>query len=310
MRRLLILRSGALGDFLVTLPAIALLRQRWPEAEIELIGNPVAAALAQARGLLDRVHRASSARWLPLHGQEPLPPDLQAWLSSFDLVLNFQPDPAGELAACFPLRPGQRYLAGAPHPTAGPAAAHFCAPLQELGLPPGALVHPLAPLAAPDPGPRPVVIHLGSGSARKNWPGERWLELAIQLTGPLTILLGEAELARPLPAALAAARAAGADRVTVDGRELDLLWQPPLEDLLQRLAGARAFLGHDSGVSHLAACAGAPSLLLFGPTDPAIWKPPAENVRALQAAGGLQSLSVPEVLAACSRLLQAASGWK
>ena len=49
MRRLLILRGGALGDFLVTLPALALLRQRWPDAEIELIGNPVAAALAQAR---------------------------------------------------------------------------------------------------------------------------------------------------------------------------------------------------------------------------------------------------------------------
>jgi ADP-heptose:LPS heptosyltransferase len=91
------------------------------------------------------------------------------------------------------------------------------------------------------------------------------------------------------------------------GRELGLLWEPPLEELLRRLAGARAFLGHDSGVSHLAACAGVPSLLLFGPTDPGIWKPPVANVRALQAAGGLDSLSVPEVLAACRSLLAGAS---
>jgi len=307
MRRLLILRGGALGDFLVTLPAIALLRQRWPAAEIELIGNPVAATLAQARGLLDRVHAQSSARWLPLHGREPLPPDLHVWLSGFDLVLSFQPDPAGEIAARFPLRPGQRFLAGAPHPTAGPAAAHYCTPLRQLGLQPGALVYPLAPLAPPNPGPRPVIIHPGSGSPRKNWPGERWLELAAHLPEPVTLLLGEAELDRPLPAALAAARDAGAGRVTIGGRELDLLWQPPLEELLRRLAGARAFLGHDSGVSHLAACAGAPSLLLFGPTDPAIWKPPAANAHALQAAGGLESLSVPEVLAACDLLLEAAS---
>lgn len=303
MRRLLILRGGALGDFLVSLPAIALLRQRWPDAEIELIGNPVAAALAQARGLLDRAHPQSSARWLPLAGREPLPPELHAWLSGFDLVLSFQPDPLGDLAARFPLRPGQRFLAGAPHPTAGPAAAHYCAPLRELGLQPGALVHPLAPLAPPDPGPRPVLIHPGSGSPRKNWPGERWLELATQLPHPVTLLLGEAEIDRPLPAPLAAARASGADRLKIGGQELELLWQPSLEELLRRLAGARAFLGHDSGVSHLAACAGTPSLLLFGPTDPAIWKPPAANVRALRPVDGLGSLSVPDVLAAVRPLI-------
>ena len=155
MRRLLILRGGALGDFLVTLPAIALLRERWPAAEIELIGNPVSAALAQSRGLLDRVHPQSSARWLPLHGREPLPPELHTWLSGFDLILSFQPDPAGDLAARFPLRPGQRFLAGSPHPTSGPAAAHYCAPLRELCLRPETLVHRLAPLSpvAPAPGP-------------------------------------------------------------------------------------------------------------------------------------------------------------
>lgn len=307
MRRLLILRGGALGDFLVTLPAIALLRQRWPDAEIELIGNPVAAALAQARGLLHRVHPQSSARWLPLHGREPLPPELHAWLSGFDLVLSFQPDPAGELAARFPLRPGQRFLSGPPHPVAGPAAAHYCAPLRELGLEPAALVCRLAPLDPVDPAPGPVLIHPGSGSPRKNWPLARWLELAALLPTPVTLLLGEAELARPLPPPLAAARDAGAASVRLGGRELGLLWQPALEEALRGLAGARAFLGHDSGMSHLAACAGTPGLLLFGPTDPKIWKPPVPNLQALQPAGGLDSLTVGEVLAACRPLLAEAS---
>ncbi len=307
MLRLLILRGGALGDFLVTLPAIALLRERWPDAEIELIGNPVAAALAQKRGLVDRVHPQSSARWRPLHGREPLPPDLHAWLSTFDLVLSFQPDPAGDLAARFPLRHGQSFLTGPPHPKVGPAAAHYCAPLRQLGLQPKALVHPLAPLAPPNAGPRPVLIHPGSGSPRKNWPCARWLELAAQLPGPVTLLLGEAELARPLPAALAAARAARANCLPLGGRELDLLWEPCLEELLRCLAGARFFLGHDSGVSHLAACAGQPGLLLFGPTDPAIWKPPVANVSALRPSGGLESLTVPQVLAAVGPLLERAS---
>lgn len=307
MRRLLILRGGALGDFLVTLPAIALLRQRWPNAEIELIGNPVAAALAQNRGLLDRVHPQSSARWLPLHGRAPLPPDLHAWLSGFDLILSFQPDPTGDLAARFPLRPGQRFLAGAPHPAAGPAAAHYCAPLQQLGLRPAALVHRLAPLAPVDPAQGPVLIHPGSGSPRKNWPFAEWLALATLLPGPATLILGEAELARSLPGTFVQAHQTGAGAVRLGDRELGLLWEPPLEELLRRLAGARAFLGHDSGVSHLAACAGTPGLLLFGPTDPAIWKPPVANLRALQSAGGLDTLTVPEVLAACRPLLAGAS---
>lgn len=307
MRRLLILRGGALGDFLVTLPAIALLRQRWPNAEIELIGNAVAAALAQTRGLLDRVYPQASARWLPLHGREPLPAELHAWLSGFDLILSFQPDPAGDLAARFPLRAGQRFLAGPPHPSSGPAAAHYCAPLAQLGLAPAELVCPLSPLGPAEPVSGGLLMHPGSGSPRKNWPLERWLELAPLLPAPVTLLLGEAELARPLPPPLAAARAAGAASLRLGGRELGLLWQPPLEELLRRLASARAFLGHDSGVSHLAACAGTPGLLLFGPTDPAIWKPPVAQLRALRPAGGLASLTVPEVCAACRPLLEGAS---
>ena len=50
MRRILVLRGGALGDLIVTLPALALLRRRWPEAHIALIGNTTAARLALTRG--------------------------------------------------------------------------------------------------------------------------------------------------------------------------------------------------------------------------------------------------------------------
>jgi ADP-heptose:LPS heptosyltransferase len=152
-----------------------------------------------------------------------------------------------------------------------------------------------------------VLIHLGSGSPRKNWPVERWLELAGHLPGPVTLLLGEAEIARRLPEPLASARGTRAAIVRRGDRELGLLWEPPLEELLRRLAGASAFLGHDSGVSHLAASAGTPSLLLFGPTDPAIWKPPVANVQALRPAGGQEALTVPEVLASVRGLLAGAS---
>jgi ADP-heptose:LPS heptosyltransferase len=63
---------------------------------------------------------------------------------------------------------------------------------------------------------------------------------------------------------------------------------PPLEgavridDLYQLacwLAGARLYIGNDSGVTHLAAAVGTPVLALFGPTDPAVWAPRGPNVR-------------------------------
>jgi heptosyltransferase-2 len=53
------------------------------------------------------------------------------------------------------------------------------------------------------------------------------------------------------------------------------------------------FIGHDSGISHLAAAAGAKCILLFGPTDPAIWAPLNENVRVIRARhGDLRKLDV------------------
>jgi len=46
------------------------------------------------------------------------------------------------------------------------------------------------------------------------------------------------------------------------------------------------FLGHDSGISHLAAAAGANCILLFGPTDPAVWAPQNDNARVIRAPDG------------------------
>ena len=59
----------------------------------------------------------------------------------------------------------------------------------------------------------------------------------------------------------------------------------PLTELAAILENT-IFVGHDSGVSHLAAAAGASCILLFGPTDPAIWAPLNENARVIRAPNG------------------------
>lgn len=102
MRRILVLRGGALGDLIVTLPALALLSQRWPGAHITLVGNTTAGNLALKRGLISELLSQHEGRWAALHGTEPLPASLGAWLAAFDLVVNFWPDPDSALRRHFP----------------------------------------------------------------------------------------------------------------------------------------------------------------------------------------------------------------
>ena len=118
--------------------------------------------------------------------------------------------------------------------------------------------------------PRFLAVHPGSGSPSKNWPTSRFLEAAGRLAGPEPWLL----VAGPAEAGLEAPRGA------ILARE----W--PLRVLGAALARAGLFLGNDSGVSHLAAAAGAPTLALFGPTDPALWAPVGPRVTTLRAPGG------------------------
>jgi len=310
MRRILILRGGALGDFIVTLPALAALRAAFPTARIELAGNAPAAALAVARGLLDAAHSQHESRWSSLYSTTPLPPDFAAFLASFDLILNFWPDPDADLARRFPLNPAQRFLTAPALPTQPPAAAHYCAPLHALSLTPTAFFHSLAPLSVSSPpGSRlsalnsrlsasfPLALHPGSGSSNKNWPLAHWLALIPQLPGPLLIILGEAEL--PVWSALNSTRLSpGLTPHHVGSTAVTLAINLPLEDLVTVLHRTGRFLGHDSGISHLAAACGVPSLLLFGPTDPAMWSPPAPHVKVIRRGTPLASISPTAVLAA------------
>jgi len=293
MRRILVLRGGALGDFIVTLPALAALRQHAPSARIELAGNASAAALAGTRGLLDAVHSQHEARWAALYARAPLPADFGKWLASFDVILNFWPDPDADLAHHFPLHPEQIFLTAPAYPTCAPAAAHYCAPLRGLGIATPAVFHPLSERAEQSK-TRRIAIHPGSGSPQKNWPLERWLELVTWLRSThqaeLLIITGEAESS--------ATRLAFASLGTA-------AHQLPLEILMHELSTCRLYLGHDSGISHLAAACSVPSLLFFGPTDPAIWAPPVPHVHWLQSSSSVASISLATAQAAIRSLLGA-----
>jgi ADP-heptose:LPS heptosyltransferase len=122
----------------------------------------------------------------------------------------------------------------------------------------------------------PIAIHPGSGSREKCWPVDSFLELIERLHGAghrCRILLGEVELER-WPA----------DQIhRLEGAVEEAVHPVTYLDLLRELSSCAAFVGNDSGPGHLAGIIGLPSVILFGPTDPNVWKPLGPRVRALRA---------------------------
>ena len=108
-----------------------------------------------------------------------------------------------------------------------------------------------------------VAFHPGSGSGIKNWPHKRFEELADLL------------LKKGLDCVWISGPAEKAFQTPKTGKAIHNASLPALVHVLSRCS---LYIGNDSGISHLAAACGAPSVVLFGPSDPAVWKPLGKNV--------------------------------
>lgn len=294
--RILILRGGALGDFIVTLPALRALRQRWPDAWIELIGYPHVASLARLGGLADRVDsldRAGIARLFALNAR--LDDELAMRLACFDIVINYLHDPDGTVMENLRRNEIRTLIHQSPLVERQHAVDHFLKPLESLAIYAEDRAPRLDVAAKRDPAL--AVLHPGSGSPRKNWPAERYLHLAQELESAgrtVVFCLGEADEA--------------AARVVDPVWPADRVWRhPPIEELARRLASAGLYVGNDSGVSHLAAAVGTPVVALFGPSNPDLWAPRGPHVEILRAPNGiLDALDADTVLAASARIARVA----
>src|SRR6266480_68818 len=94
MNRILVIRGGAIGDFVLTLPAIKLLRDRFPETHLEILGYKHIAALAEQRFYADAVHSIESASLAKFFAKDSeLPAELKDYFRGFDLILSYLYDP-------------------------------------------------------------------------------------------------------------------------------------------------------------------------------------------------------------------------
>ena len=288
LNRILLVRGGAIGDFILTLPALKALRDSCPRPQIEILGNEHIAVLAESRFYAQAVRSIEFGALSSFFARNSkLSNELVSYFASFDLIISYLYDPDGvfeeNLRHCGVknLIRGPAKIDGGSH-----AARQLALPIEELGarvedfaarLYPSsedrhAAVKVLSDLARPI-----VAFHPGSGSEIKNWPLENWIEIGNRLlastdfSGSIVIVFGEADKRQ--------ATRLGSIWQSLRVRLVENL---PLPHLAAVLEGT-IFIGHDSGISHLAAAAGANCILIFGPTDPAIWAPLNENVCVLHA---------------------------
>jgi heptosyltransferase-2 len=298
--KILVIRGGAMGDFILTLPAIAALKQAFPTAHLEVLGYSHIVELAVAGGLADQARSIDArplAAFFARNGE--LGEEMCDYFSEFDLIVSYLYDPdrifqtnvgrcsPAQFIAC-PHRPEERTKIHATKVYLRPLerlAIFDADPVPRLKIGSSSLVKKV--LVQPENSPT-LALHPGSGSEKKNWPEARWAELLEWLLNEtrfrLLVVGGEAEGDRlqSLVAALPPARTRVAQN-------------QPLPELAAMLAGCSGFIGHDSGISHLAAAVGLPGLILWGDSAEEIWRPPSQRVVLVRAAGGLTRLGLDQV---------------
>ena len=297
IRRVLVIFPGALGDLMCLMPALGAISRRHTGASVELMARLELARLAAGRTAVARGH-SIDAREVGALFADDTSGNARRFFADFDRIYSFFASDdrrfRARLAAAtdghvsfHPFRPGD----------GGHVSAAY---LRAIGLDDPAL--PVDSRLEPTPddlaaasraivqsqsgSSNLIVIFPGSGSPGKNWPADKFAALASMLSSGASAAAPEKRITWPSIPANALCVAApeksvavilGPAEISIEAifresgvpvlKHLDL----PTVAAIARLASA--FVGNDSGVSHLAAAAGASGVVIFGPTDPARWRP-------------------------------------
>jgi ADP-heptose:LPS heptosyltransferase len=282
--RTIVFRGGALGDLILTLPAVQALRSI--ADHICLVAPDPQRVLA--RSFVDESFDLNSAAMAPLFGPDQIrSKDVFKSLGEFDFVLSYLSDSSTTFRTNVVAATSARFVQGPSRiDESGPhAVAQLAAPVSALtGTVPKP--YPEIPVENKVPIRDIVAIHVGSGAPRKNWLVEKWALLSewlLERFEKLLLVVGEAD--HETSQALI-------DQIGKKG--LEVITTPSLEELCSRLAGCRFYVGHDTGVSHLAAAVGVPTVTLFFCTNPAVWAS-ANPKNLVVSATSAEALSTEEL---------------
>lgn len=301
---ILLIHPGGLGDILLALPAFAVLRDRFPAARITIAAN-----LDHVSPIVSSwVHGAVSISTIPLHNlysDQALPSsDVHFW-KSFDRVFSWtgtgDPGFVRNLKAIHPnaciasWRPGTQEGRHVSQIFVDSLGAEISggrkAEPQRIQLEQELLDQGLRWLSDRNwNGRDPIIaVHPGAGSILKRWPLDRFIGLAqrlIEMQNKILVSEGPAE------SGLAAQLAKSLSSKAVIQAQLH-----SLNALAAVMVQSSCFIGNDSGIAHLAAALGIPSIVIFGPTLPKHWAPLGPHVKVLRHQSGLlESVTVADVM--------------
>lgn len=272
--RLLVIRPGGLGDMLLLLPCLRALQERFPEAQIDIVCETRNVEVLELSGLAvnplvyDRNPATFLLRLRRRRYQLAVDTEqfhnfsaLFAWLSGAPVRVGFRIAPVRN----------SLYTHLVNYRLDGPEVDEFLRLLEPLGIPvtdrlPRLPCAEEQPPAAGSPAASFVAVHACSSSHHKLWPAERFVTLARHLWerhGLSTVLMGSPGDARSNERLRARIEAAGVNVRCATTRRL--------REAAEVMRQAALFVGTDSGLAHLAAALGLPTVVLFGPSDHIKW---------------------------------------
>ena len=294
VQSILIVHQGALGDFILALPPLETLRKAYPEAKLVMMGYPRILELVERRFYAEEIFSIDQKGMASFFVREgTLDFNLSEFFKTFDLIIVFGKDGEGTVMAnlrrvcqgqilhinSFPPWDEQVHLTD-----------HLLKQFAQHGFP-ASVLNPRLYLkesdrkwagdfwkrkgVTPEERTEVIVLHPGSGSKKKVWPLDRFLNLAHTLQNhfrsKILIVLGPAEG----PEVQKGFEGAGTNEFIL-AKGLTLL------QLASVMEGSRFFIGNDSGISHMAAALGLPTIVIFGPTDHRVWSPRGEKTFVVQ----------------------------
>jgi heptosyltransferase III len=302
---ILVVRPGALGDAVLTLPVLLAL-QKANVKRITIMGTPASwAFLSDTLPCQIKVEDFGSSKWLGLFADGALlPADASGLLKTVTRAVVYVGGANDAMARKLAEHGVKSILRMLPPTGERPQSAHAAELLLSVladAIPKPLRIAALRPFQTLQENPfmnidgefsrrilaehgmmnldrEYVVLHPGSGGRRKCWPGSRYVQVAEALAkrNILTVFFfgpAEEELRANILKNCSPA---------VQPKEI---FCRPLRELLALLERARGYAGNDSGVSHLAAQV-CPVSAIFGPTDPRVWVPLGRDVRVLRAPDG------------------------